>query len=110
MKKVSVKSSEGKQEADKSKRLYRWVMSCMQAMHDWAGQDRTDSSSMQTYGPHVWHDDMSHDSHPVHVFVRVLGHQEGNDENGFHGSPLEALVLQMTTNNENNYLKHMNMI
>jgi hypothetical protein len=25
------------------------------------------------------------------------GHQEGNDENWFHGSPIEALVLQMTT-------------
>jgi hypothetical protein len=27
----------------------------------------------------------------------VLGHQEGNDENRFHGSSIEALVLQMTT-------------
>jgi hypothetical protein len=27
----------------------------------------------------------------------MLGHQEGNDDNGFHGSPIEALILQMTT-------------
>jgi hypothetical protein len=29
--------------------------------------------------------------------LRLFGHQEGNDENGFHGSPIEVLVLQMTT-------------
>jgi hypothetical protein len=29
--------------------------------------------------------------------AHLLGHQEGNDENRFHGSPIEALVLKMTT-------------
>jgi hypothetical protein len=33
----------------------------------------------------------------IGIHVHVLGHQEGNDENWFHGSPIEALVSQMTT-------------